>query len=125
MAARLLAQLILQGSTVLATAAREAAKAAASSSGPNAASRSLALAGRGAPMSLAEARSILGVEADLTREEMNVAFNRLYRLNDPEKGGSVFLRWKLVEAKQVQVVASSVILCRLIRTARFSTHALL
>jgi curved DNA-binding protein CbpA len=50
-------------------------------------------------MSLDEARSILGVGADATREEIQAAYSRLMRLAHPDKGGTSGLAAQLNAAR--------------------------
>ncbi|MDB5467985.1 MAG: dnaJ-class molecular chaperone [Phenylobacterium sp.] len=53
----------------------------------------------GGRMSLDEARSILGVGADATREEIQAAYSRLMRLAHPDKGGTSGLAAQLNAAR--------------------------
>jgi hypothetical protein len=50
-------------------------------------------------MSLAEARSILGVEPDATPKEIRTAYTRLMRMAHPDKGGTTGLAVKLNAAR--------------------------
>jgi mitochondrial import inner membrane translocase subunit TIM16 len=50
-------------------------------------------------MSLSEAKMILSVQK-LNAAEINSQFDRLYKLNDPAKGGSFYLQCKLMGAKE-------------------------
>uniref|UniRef100_A0A7S3EAZ7 Mitochondrial import inner membrane translocase subunit TIM16 n=1 Tax=Rhodosorus marinus TaxID=101924 RepID=A0A7S3EAZ7_9RHOD len=52
-------------------------------------------------MDPAEARMILNLRPKNTPEELEAAFTRHYAANDPEKGGSKYLRWKVQAAKEV------------------------
>uniref|UniRef100_A0A7S0G2C4 Mitochondrial import inner membrane translocase subunit TIM16 n=1 Tax=Rhodosorus marinus TaxID=101924 RepID=A0A7S0G2C4_9RHOD len=56
--------------------------------------------GRGR-MDPAEARLILNLRPKNTPEELETAFNRHYAANDPEKGGSKYLGWKMQAAKEM------------------------
>jgi len=50
-------------------------------------------------MSLTEARSILGVDAEATREEIQTAYTRLMRMAHPDKGGTSGLAAQLNAAR--------------------------
>jgi hypothetical protein len=50
-------------------------------------------------MSLEEARSILGVEADATVDDIQAAYSRLIRLAHPDKGGTTGLATQLNAAR--------------------------
>lgn len=52
------------------------------------------------PMSADEARSILGVGPDATREEIQAAYTRLMRLAHPDKGGTSGLAAQLNAARE-------------------------
>jgi hypothetical protein len=52
-----------------------------------------------AEMSLEEARSILGVGPDATREEIQAAYRRLMRMAHPDQGGTSGLAAKLNAAR--------------------------
>jgi hypothetical protein len=54
---------------------------------------------RGARMSLDEARSILGVDAEATPEEIQAAYTRLMRMAHPDKGGTSGLAAQLNAAR--------------------------
>jgi curved DNA-binding protein CbpA len=53
----------------------------------------------GGKMTLAEARSILGVDAEATDEEVKAAYTRLMRLAHPDKGGTSGLASQLNAAR--------------------------
>lgn len=59
----------------------------------------LAAPAAGGKMSLAEARAILGVDADATAEEVKAAYTRLMRLAHPDKGGTSGLASQLNAAR--------------------------
>lgn len=50
-------------------------------------------------MSLSEARAVLGVDADATRDEIQAAFSRLMRMAHPDKGGTAGLAAQLNAAR--------------------------
>jgi hypothetical protein len=50
-------------------------------------------------MSLEEARSVLGVDADASTEEIQAAYTRLMRLAHPDKGGTTGLAIQLNAAR--------------------------
>ena len=52
-------------------------------------------------MSLEEAREILGLEANPTREQIIEAHRRLMQKVHPDRGGSTYLAQQLNEAKRV------------------------
>ena len=56
-------------------------------------------ASRGGRMSLEEARSILGVTAEATPQEIQAAYTRLMRLAHPDKGGTTGLATQLNAAR--------------------------
>jgi hypothetical protein len=55
----------------------------------------------GGPMTKQEARQVLGVTADASREEILEAWRRLIKRVHPDSGGSAFLTAKINAAKSV------------------------
>jgi import inner membrane translocase subunit TIM16 len=56
-----------------------------------------------APMSKNEANAILGFEKndkDVSSEEVKEAFERMYKLNDPDNGGSFYIQSKIYRARE-------------------------
>ena len=56
---------------------------------------------RGADLSLAEARSILGVDEDATPAQIKAAYTRLMRMAHPDKGGTAGLAAQLNAARDL------------------------
>jgi DnaJ-class molecular chaperone len=54
-------------------------------------------------MSVEEARQVLGVRQNATREEINSSFKKLMLINHPDKGGSQYIAAKIIEAKQTLI----------------------
>lgn len=52
------------------------------------------------PMSLSEARAILGVEAGASQDEIEAAYRRLMRMAHPDKGGTTGLASQLNAARE-------------------------
>ncbi len=52
-------------------------------------------------MSAQEAREVLGVDAQASREEIEEAYRRLMRINHPDQGGSEYFAKKLNEARDL------------------------
>lgn len=53
------------------------------------------------PMTKDEARSILDIGKDASKDEVSQAFRRLMMSNHPDKGGSRYLAGKIIEARDV------------------------
>ena len=52
-------------------------------------------------MSVDEAREILGVKHNASKDEITVAFKKLMLVNHPDKGGSQYIAAKIIQAKQM------------------------
>lgn len=59
--------------------------------------------GSGNKMTLDEARQILGVQPNATRNEINSAFKKLMLVNHPDKGGSQYIAAKIIQAKETLI----------------------
>ena len=51
-------------------------------------------------MSLDEARQILGVSNNTSRDEIMKAFKRLMLINHPDKGGTQYIATKIIQARK-------------------------
>ena len=51
-------------------------------------------------MTMEEAKQILNIEKDITREDLDKNFQHLFDCNDKKKGGSFYLQSKVVRAKE-------------------------
>lgn len=54
-------------------------------------------------MSSDEARQILGVKANASKQEIIAAFKKLMLLNHPDKGGTEYIAAKIIQAKQTLI----------------------
>ncbi len=54
-------------------------------------------------MSSEEARQILGVKPNASKEEILSAFKKLMLLNHPDKGGTAYIAAKIIQAKQTLI----------------------
>lgn len=52
-------------------------------------------------MTIAEAREILGVEANASAREIRTAYRKMMQRNHPDQGGSAYLAGKINEARDV------------------------
>jgi mitochondrial import inner membrane translocase subunit TIM16 len=50
-------------------------------------------------MTMQEAKMLLGV-SKVTESEVNAQYEKLFKMNDPAKGGSFYLQCKLMGAKE-------------------------
>lgn len=101
MASRALAQFLVYGGGYLLRAFGQAYRLALTEASQGARSATSAGVKRSSVMSLSEARSILGLSQDASVKEVSTKFEHLHAANDPASGGSQYLRWKLLSAKQV------------------------
>mmetsp|Transcript_21523 Transcript_21523/g.87809 ORF Transcript_21523/g.87809 Transcript_21523/m.87809 type:complete len:134 (+) Transcript_21523:334-735(+) len=104
MAGRVLAQLILAGGTFMVRTFAQAYRQAlvnAQTGGGAAASASRGVVGRN-QMTVDEASRILGLEKNtLKLASLEAKYQKLYEQNSVEKGGSPYLQYKIVGAKEV------------------------
>lgn len=54
-------------------------------------------------MSIEEARQILGVQSNASKDEITSAFKKLMLINHPDKGGSQYIAAKIIHAKQTLI----------------------
>jgi DnaJ family protein C protein 19 len=54
-------------------------------------------------MSVDEARQILGVKPNASKDEITSAFKKLMLINHPDKGGSEYIAAKIIHAKQTLI----------------------
>jgi mitochondrial import inner membrane translocase subunit TIM16 len=96
---RVVAQIIITATNVLAKAFMQAyQQAKAGGGGARQAAGNVMAANR---MDLSQARQILNIETKTpTREEIMKQFNKYYAANDPEKGGSFYLQSKIHNAAE-------------------------
>ena len=52
-------------------------------------------------MSVDEARQILGLKHNASKDEITAAFKKLMLVNHPDKGGSQYIAAKIIQAKQI------------------------
>ena len=57
--------------------------------------------GKDSPMSVSEAREVLGVSKDASEDEINNAYRRLMAKYHPDKGGNDWMASKLNEARKI------------------------
>eukprot|EP00050_Salpingoeca_kvevrii_P006806 m.291829 g.291829 ORF g.291829 m.291829 type:complete len:139 (+) comp12522_c0_seq1:103-519(+) len=104
MAGRIIAQLLVAGSQIVARAFaqayREAAANAAKGGAAAGGARKAADAVRAGAMDLGEAQRILNVQKDATWEEILSKYDHLFKINAKDKGGSFYLQSKVYRAKE-------------------------
>lgn len=95
---RVVAQLIITATNVLAKAFMQAYAQAKAGGG---AARQAGNVMAAARMDLSQARQILNIESKApSRDEIMKQFNRYYAANDPEKGGSFYMQSKIHNAAE-------------------------
>eukprot|EP00184_Porphyridium_aerugineum_P006432 CAMPEP_0184694484 /NCGR_PEP_ID=MMETSP0313-20130426/2425_1 /TAXON_ID=2792 /ORGANISM="Porphyridium aerugineum, Strain SAG 1380-2" /LENGTH=142 /DNA_ID=CAMNT_0027152779 /DNA_START=164 /DNA_END=592 /DNA_ORIENTATION=- len=103
MAARILAQILVVGGgyfvRAFMQAYREALQAApAGAAGARQASRTLKH-----KLALEDAADILSISKDAGLKQIDERFMKMYHANEPSKGGSQYLQWKILSARNVLV----------------------
>mmetsp|Transcript_6603 Transcript_6603/g.19997 ORF Transcript_6603/g.19997 Transcript_6603/m.19997 type:complete len:110 (+) Transcript_6603:12-341(+) len=101
MASRLFAEVLLYGGSYVVRAVAQAYRVALAEAAAGGASRAQRVQPvlRGI-MSKQEARSILQLEEGAAAEQVEARFSKLLKANDPERGGSQYIRYKLLNARQ-------------------------
>ena len=100
--ARVLANIVVQGTAVFGKAFMQAYANAASQAGKTAADGAQAIIKKG-QMTRGEAIEILGVTSDLLKhapEEVHEKYEKFLNANDPSNGGSFYLQSKIFRAKE-------------------------
>lgn len=103
--AKFIAQIIVAGTQVVARAFARAVRQEFEASQEaarrlnNTSSRSERIANTKLGLSLEEAQQILNVK-DLDKKQIEEHFERLFKANDKERGGSFYLQSKIVRAKE-------------------------
>ena len=100
--AKILAQVLVQGTAVFGRAFVQAYQNAAANAGKNVA-KGAKEAVRQGEMHRAEALEILGVTQEMwkhDREEVEKRYEKFFAANDPDKGGSFYLQSKIFRAKE-------------------------
>lgn len=100
MAGRIIAQMLMMGGGYIARAFVQAYQQALvnSARGGNAAGNAArSLRGR---MTSEEASEILGIKKDAGLKDIYKRYDRLFKANDPAKGGSIYVQAKIHNAKQ-------------------------
>eukprot|EP00602_Paraphysomonas_sp_CaronLab_P002674 CAMPEP_0185021886 /NCGR_PEP_ID=MMETSP1103-20130426/4592_1 /TAXON_ID=36769 /ORGANISM="Paraphysomonas bandaiensis, Strain Caron Lab Isolate" /LENGTH=124 /DNA_ID=CAMNT_0027553667 /DNA_START=50 /DNA_END=424 /DNA_ORIENTATION=- len=105
--ARILAQLIIQGGSILTRAVFTAYQQALrnAKAGGGAASTATAVVRR--KMNPDEAMKILNIEkaaeGEISKVKVNEQYEKYYKANDPSKGGSFYLQSKIYRAKEALI----------------------
>lgn len=97
--ARIIAQVVIVGTSVLSKAFVQALRNAQSGGAGKAAGR-MGAAVAGNRMAIDEARQILNLEKGYSRAQVLEQFEKYYTGNDPENGGSFYLQSKIYNAKE-------------------------
>ena len=104
MASRLIAQLLVVGGSYLARAFFQAYHQALANSGGGSARQAANAAKRvlRGKMEATEAKQVLGLErsSDLGLKQVLGKYDHLFNMNDPKKGGSLYLQAKVYEARK-------------------------
>ena len=105
MASRLIAQLLVVGGSYVARAFLQAYQQALAQSGGATSARNAANAARRTirgKMETMEAKQVLGLERNhaLGLKDIMGKYNHLFKVNDPKKGGSLYLQAKVHEARK-------------------------
>lgn len=102
MASRVIAQLILMGSTYVArafvTAYQQALINSARQGGTAASGAARVRGARDAGMRIEEAAQVLGVRKEAGLKEIQTRYDRMFAANDPKNGGSLYLQAKIYNA---------------------------
>ena len=102
MASRIIAQILVTGSTYVArafvTAYQQALVNSARQGGAAAGGAAAARGARGAGMRIEEAAQVLGVRKNAGLKEIHARYDRMFAANDPKQGGSQYLQAKIHNA---------------------------
>lgn len=100
MAGRVIAQILLMGGGYVARALVQAYQQALVNSARGGAAGGAASRSIRGRVSAQEAAEILGVKKDAGLKDIYKRYDRLFKANDPEKGGSIYIQAKIHNAKQ-------------------------
>ncbi|KAI8894665.1 Pam16-domain-containing protein [Globomyces pollinis-pini] len=101
--ARVLTQVVLVGGRIVVRAFVDAYAAASAHSAQNAinATKSHAdPATRATGMTIEEAKKILNVEGEVSKDNLLQKYEKLFKVNDPKEGGSFYIQSKVFRAKE-------------------------